>query len=147
MQNSLMCESCDWLCCRVYDIIDQKNWNLIKKSWVKCVYLADNNKCRIHNKWSGHAGYVDSCAVYDCMEWGPIVTIFARRIANTNPIRSAIISSLLETIRIRILENPESRKDILNYTAWLLMHIRIDESLMLSVKVARVKIENWKSIA
>ncbi|MFZ2256038.1 MAG: hypothetical protein WAW59_01445 [Patescibacteria group bacterium] len=62
----------------------------------------------------------------------------------TTPMRHAIISSLLESIRLAILANPESRKEILQYTAELLMHIRIDESLILSVKVARVKIEGWK---
>ena len=78
------------------------------------------------------------------MEGGPIVTIFARRIPETTPMRYALISSLMEVIRLRIVKNPESRKEILQYTAELLMHIRIDESLTLSVKVARVKIEGWK---
>ena len=79
------------------------------------------------------------------MEGGPIVTIFARRIPEDFPMRYALISSLLESIRLRIIENPESRRDILQYTAELLMHIHIDESLTLSVKVARVKIEGWKA--
>ncbi len=78
------------------------------------------------------------------MEGGPIVTIFARRIPEGTPMKFAIISSLLEVIRLRIMKNPESKREILQYTAELLMHIRIDSSLMLSVKVARVKIEGWK---
>ena len=79
------------------------------------------------------------------MEGGPIVTIFARRIPEDTPLRFAIISSLLESIRLRIIESPDSRSAILQYVAELLMHIRIDAALMLSVKVARVKIEQWKS--
>jgi hypothetical protein len=79
------------------------------------------------------------------MEGGPIVTIFARRIPEDTPLKFAIISSLLESIRLRIIESPELRKEILQYVAELLMHIRIDASLMLSVKVARVKIEQWKT--
>jgi hypothetical protein len=80
------------------------------------------------------------------MEGGPIVTIFARRIPEDIPMRFALISSLLESIRLRIIESPESRREILQYTAELLMHIRIDASLTLSVKIARVKIEGWKGI-
>lgn len=139
-----MCSRCDGLCCRVYDIFDQTTGKLVKKAWEKCGYLDNTNRCRIHKKWEKHAGYRDSCETYDCMEGGPIVTIFARRIPETTPMRYALISSLLEVIRLRIVKNPESRKEILQYTAELLMHIRIDESLALSVKVARVKIEGWK---
>jgi hypothetical protein len=79
------------------------------------------------------------------MEGGPIVTIFARRIPEGTPMRFDLISSLLESIRLRVIETPELRKEILQYTAELLMHIRIDASLTLSVKVARVKIEGWKA--
>jgi hypothetical protein len=80
------------------------------------------------------------------MEGGTIVTIFARRIPEDTPMKFAIISSLLESIRLRIIASPESRGAILQYTAELLMNIRIDASLMLSVKVARVKIDGWKGI-
>jgi hypothetical protein len=79
------------------------------------------------------------------MEGGPIVTIFARRIPEDTHMRFAIISSLLESIRLRIIASPESRGAILQYTAELLMNIRIDATLMLSVKVARVKIEQWNT--
>jgi hypothetical protein len=79
------------------------------------------------------------------MEGGPIVTIFARRIPEDTPMRFALISSLLESIRLRVIADPESRAAILQYTAELLMNIRIDASLMLSVKVARVKIEQWNT--
>ena len=147
MDSSLtMCERCDWLCCRVYDIFDQWTGKLIKRAWDKCGYLDSKNMCRIHKKWDNHAGFRDSCEVYDCMEWWPIVTIFSRRIPEDFPMRYAIISSLLEVIRLRILKNPESREDILQYTAELLMHIKIDEAILLSVKVARVKIEGWKVV-
>ncbi len=142
--SETMCERCDGLCCRVYDIFDQTTGKLVKKAWEKCGYLDSANRCRIHKKWEKHAGFRDSCEVYDCMEGGPIVTIFARRIPEDMPMRFALISSLLESIRLRIIESPESRKEILQYTAELLMHIRIDASLILSVKVARVKIEGWK---
>lgn len=78
------------------------------------------------------------------MEGGPIVTIFARRIPLDHPHRSPIISSLLETIRLRIEESPVARAPILQYAAELLNHTLIDQTLLLSVKIARVKIERWE---
>lgn len=71
------------------------------------------------------------------------MTTFSRRIPLDFPHRSSIISSLLETIRLRITESPESRAIILQFVAELLNHIPIDDGLLLSVKVARVKIERW----
>lgn len=139
-----MCERCDGLCCRSYDIFDHTSGKLVKRAWVKCGYLDIKNKCRIHATRSKHPWYRDSCEIYDCMEWGPIVTIFARRIWEEDPDKYAIISSLLETIRLRIEANPEDRDAILDFVAKLLNSIKIDESLMLSVKVARVKIERWE---
>jgi hypothetical protein len=50
----------------------------------------------------------------------------------------------LEVIRLRILVSPLSRGEILQFAAELLNEIRIDNSLLLSVKVARVKIERWE---
>lgn len=138
-----MCSHCDGLCCRVYDIFDQTTGKLVKQSWNKCGYLDSKNNCRIYKRWNSHAGFCNSCEPYDCMEGGPIVTILARRIPESIPMRFALISSILESIRLRVIETPESRVEILRYTAELLMHIRIDESLTLSVKVARVKIEWW----
>ncbi len=139
-----MCERCDGLCCRSYDIFDHISGKLVKRAWVKCGYLDIKNKCRIHATRSKHPGYRDSCEIYDCMEWGPIVTIFARRIWEEDPDKYAIISSLLETIRLRIEASPEDRDAILDFVAKLLNSVKIDESLMLSVKVARVKIERWE---
>jgi hypothetical protein len=78
------------------------------------------------------------------MEGWPIVTIFARRISEDHVDKYAIISSLLETIRHRIERTPEYRDAILDFVAKLLNGINIDESLMLSVKVARVKMERWE---
>jgi hypothetical protein len=78
------------------------------------------------------------------MEGGPIVTIFARRIPEDYKDKYAIISSLLETIRLRIESSPLDRDVILDFVAKLLNSINIDESLMLSVKVARVKVERWE---
>ncbi len=138
-----MCERCDWLCCRSYDIFDHTTWLLVKRAGVKCGYLDIKNRCRIHTTRAKHAGYRDSCEIYDCMEWWPIVTIFARRIAEDYEHKYAIISSLLETIRIRVEASPIDRDAILDFVAKLLNSIIIDESLMLSVKVARVKIERW----
>jgi hypothetical protein len=77
------------------------------------------------------------------MEGGPIVTIFSRRIPDTTDGKFSILSSLLETIRIAVVNQPQERKAILDFTAKLLNDIKIDESLSLSVKVARVKIERW----
>lgn len=139
-----MCERCDGLCCRSYDIFDHKSGKLVKRAWVKCGYLDIKNRCRIHATRSKHPGYRDSCEIYDCMEWGPIVTIFARRIREENENKYAIISSLLETIRIRIESSPSDRDSILDFVAKLLNSVKIDESLMVSVKVARVKIERWE---
>ena len=72
------------------------------------------------------------------------MTIFARRIPGNYPMRFALISSLMETIRLRIVVSPASRHAILDFVARLLMNIVIDERLSLSVKVARVKIEMWE---
>lgn len=79
------------------------------------------------------------------MEGGPIVTIFSRRIPDTTFDKFSLLSSLLETIRIAIVNQPQERKLILDFVAKLLNDIKIDESLPLSVKVARVKIERWDS--
>ncbi len=141
-----MCERCDGLCCRVYDIVDTSTGKLVKPAGEKCGYLDIKNRCRIHATRDRHAGYKDSCSQYDCLEWWPIVTIFARRIPQDYPERYAIISSLLETIRISIEASPLERYALLDYTAKLLNNINIDESLMLSVKVARVKIERWEKV-
>jgi hypothetical protein len=78
------------------------------------------------------------------MEGWPIVTIFARRISEDYADKYAIVSSLLETIRLRIEADPLDRDAILDFVAKLLNSINIDESLMLSVKVARVKVERWE---
>lgn len=137
-----MCERCDGLCCRVYDIVDSDTGKLIKKWWVKCGYLDIKNRCRIHKTRSEHIGFRDSCEIYDCLEGGPIVTIFARRIPDSEE-KFMILSSLLETIRKRITISPESRNDILQFTASLLNNINIDQSLSISTRVARVKIERW----
>lgn len=139
-----MCERCDGLCCRSYDIFDHSTWVLVKRAGVKCGYLDIKNRCRIHSTRAKHPGYRDSCEVYDCMEGGPIVTIFARRIKEEDPDKYSIVSSLLETIRLRIEASPSDRDTILDFVAKLLNSINIDESLMLSVKVARVKIERWE---
>lgn len=138
-----MCERCDGLCCRVYDIFDQSTGKLVKRAWEKCGYLDISNRCRIHATRARHPGFRDSCDVYDCLEGWPIVTTFSRRIPLDSPHRTSIISSLLETIRLRIIESPESRAAILQFVAELLNHISIDDGLLLSVKVARVKIERW----
>lgn len=79
------------------------------------------------------------------MEGGPIVTIFSRRIPDSTHDKFSLLSSLLETIRIAIVNQPQERKVILDFVAKLLNGIKIDESLPLSVKVARVKIERWDS--
>lgn len=138
-----MCERCDGLCCRVYDIFDIDSGKHVKKAGEKCGYLDIKNRCRIHNKWKWHAGFDATCASYDCFEAGPIVTIFSRRIPDTFDGKFAILSSLLETIRIAIEENQNDRDEILDFSAKILNGISIDESLSLSVKVARVKIERW----
>jgi hypothetical protein len=78
------------------------------------------------------------------MEGGPIVTIFARRIPDEYDNKHAITSSLLETIRLRIEETPSDRDAILDFVAKLLNNVKIDDSLMISVKVVRVKIERWE---
>ena len=139
-----MCDRCDGLCCRVYDIQDSTTGKIIKKAWQKCGYLDIKNKCRIYHTRSKHPWYAESCDLYDCMEWWPIVTIFSRRIPQDFLERDAIISWLLETIRLRIVGSPESRNDILQFAAELLNALVIDSSLMLSVKVVRVKIERWE---
>lgn len=139
-----MCDRCDGLCCRVYDIVDETTGKLVKKAWDKCWYLDISNRCRIYATRSRHPGYRNSCDMYDCLEAGPIVTIFARRIPLDHPQRISMISSLLETIRIRIEESPDDRATILQYAAELLNHTLIDQTLLLSVKIARVKIERWE---
>ena len=140
-----MCERCDGLCCRVYDIFDPESGKHVKKAWEKCGYLDIKNRCRIYKKWKWHQWFQDVCGSYDCMEGGPIVTIFSRRIPDTTHEKFSLLSSLLETIRIAIVNQPQERKLILDFVAKLLNGIKIDESLPLSVKVARVKIERWDS--
>ena len=69
------------------------------------------------------------------------MTIFARRIPEDWKDKFAIISSLLEVIRIRITETPEKRDTILLFVARELNALDIEAStLLLSVKVLRVKI-------
>ncbi len=140
-----MCKRCDGLCCRVYDIFDQGVGKLVKPAWDKCGYLDISNRCRIHTTRSKHRGYCDSCEMYDCMEGWPIVTTFVRRIWEHSQ-RTGIASSLLETIRLRIVLSPESRGAILQFAAELLNAITIDGAILLSVKVARVKIERWEPL-
>ena len=73
------------------------------------------------------------------------MTIFARRIPESFAQKYALISSLLEVIRIRITETPEKRDTILLFVARELNALDIEESsLLLSVKVLRVKIERWE---
>ena len=145
LSRDTMCERCDGLCCRVYDIFDQTTGKLVKRAWEKCGYLDISNRCRIHTSRDKHAGYRDSCEVYDCMEGWPIVTIFARRIPESFAQKYALISSLLEVIRIRITETPEKRDTILLFIARELNALDIEESsLLLSIKVLRVKIERWE---
>ncbi len=140
-----MCERCDGLCCRVYDIFDQEKWTLVKRVWEKCGYLSQENRCMIHKTRDRHPGYRDSCEMYDCMEGGPIVTTFARRIPEEYVHRSSIISSLLETIRLRVIASPGNRDAILLFVARELNNLTVNEStLLLSVKVVRVKIERWE---
>lgn len=139
-----MCERCDGLCCRMYDIFDTESSKLVKWAWEKCGYLDINNRCRIYTTRIKHRGYRDSCDLYHCEWGGPIVTIFARRIPIEYEKRSGIISSLLEVIRLRIELSPESKGTILQFTAELLNDICIDKNLLLSVKVVRVKIERWE---
>lgn len=70
------------------------------------------------------------------------MTTFGRRISESFPSKFAIISSLLEVIRIRIMETPEKRDEILLFVARELNALVVDQStLLLSVKVLRVKIE------
>ncbi len=64
--------------------------------------------------------------------------------SENQPHRSGIISSLLEVIRLRVLASPESRGLILQFAAEVLNAIRIDESLLLSIKTARIKIQRWE---
>ncbi len=139
-----MCERCDWLCCRVYDIFDHETDKLVKRAWDKCGYLDISNRCRIHKTRSKHPGFRDSCDIYDCMEWWPIVTLFARRMWD-HPNRTSIISSLLETIRLRVEVSPDSRNAILQLSANLLNDLVITESsLSMAIKALRIKIELFK---
>lgn len=139
-----MCTRCDGLCCRVYDIFDPKSGKHVKKAWEKCGYLDIKNRCRIHKKWKWHLGFEGVCEQYDCHEAGPIVTIFSRRIPDGFEGKFALLSSLLETIRLTIEKEPHEQKSILDHAAKLLNALKIDENLSLSVKVARVKIEFWE---
>ncbi len=144
--SETMCERCDGLCCRVYDIFDHATGKLVKKAWEKCWYLDIKNQCRIHTTRDRHPGYAETCTHYDCLEAGPIVSIFARRISLDTPMRYAMISSLLEVIRLRIATSPSCREEILDYSAILLMNITIDETLMIAIRIARVKIERWENV-
>lgn len=143
-----MCSRCDGLCCRVYDIFDSKTGKHVKKAGEKCGYLDIRNRCRIYKTWKWHLGFEESCEKYDCHEAGPIVTNFSRRIPDDFSWKSSIISSLLETIRLAIEKEPHEQNVILDYAARLLNSLKIDESLPVSVKVVRVKIErlNRKSL-
>lgn len=141
-----MCERCDGLCCRVYDIFDQKTGRLVKRAGDKCGYLNINNRCLIHTSRHRHPGYCDSCEIYDCLGGWPIVTTFARRIPDEYQEKYAITSSLLESIRIAITGKTQIEgKQILLYAARELNGIHVDnwQKLLLSVKVLRAKIENF----
>lgn len=72
------------------------------------------------------------------------MTIFARRIPDEYVQKAALISSLLETIRIKIESSPDEREDILQYAAELLMRTNIDDALLLSVRVTRTKIDHFQ---
>jgi hypothetical protein len=76
------------------------------------------------------------------MEGGPIVTTFARRIPESST-KYIIISSLLETIRLSIVRQPEKREDILSFTATLLNNLIIDDTIRLAVRATRAKIEQY----
>lgn len=142
--HDTMCQRCDGLCCRVYDIFDSATGTLVKKWWQKCGYLDIKNRCRIYETRKNHAGYRESCDIYDCMEGWPIVTIFARRLDDAQyPNKFAIIASLLETIRMRVVASPESREQILLFSATLLNALAIDDSLSLATRLVRIKIERW----
>lgn len=45
-----MCERCDGLCCKVYDIFDTETGKHIKKAGEKCSHLGINNRCNIYEK-------------------------------------------------------------------------------------------------
>lgn len=141
--SDTMCERCDGLCCKVYDIVDNDTGNHVKKAWDTCVNLDASNKCRIYNDRHNQPGYRDSCMIYDCMEGWPIVTIFARRLGE-HEYRTGIISSLLETIRIRIEESPEHRARILQFSEDLLNNLTIDVSIHIAIKMVRIKIMRWQ---
>ena len=140
-----MCSRCDGLCCRVYDIFDSKTGKHIKKAWEKCWYLDIKNRCRIYKKWKWHLGFEESCELYDCHDAWTIVTIFSRRIPDDYEGKFAILSSLLETIRLTVEKEPHEQQSILDVAAKLLNSLKIDENLSLSVKVVRVKIERWRN--
>ena len=73
------------------------------------------------------------------------MTIFAKRLDDRQyPNKSAIIASLLETIRLRIVASPDAREKILLFVATLLNGLVIDESISLSTRLVRVKIERWE---
>ena len=141
--SETMCERCDGLCCRVYDIVDNDTWKRVKAAGDKCGYLDIKNRCRIYKTRSNHIGYRHGCQTYDCLEAWPIVTIFARRLWDHEH-KAGILSSLLETIRLRVEESPESRADILRYSAILLNNLTIDSSIHIAIKVIRIKIERWE---
>lgn len=72
------------------------------------------------------------------------MTIFARRLDDAQyPNKFAIIASLLETIRMRVVASPESREQILLFSATLLNALAIDDSLSLATRLVRIKIERW----
>ncbi len=135
-----MCSECDGLCCRVYDIIDSETGTIIKRAWVPCEHLDRLFRCRKYQEKDVLPGYKESCSLYDCFGAWPIVTIFARRIPQDSRDSFALISSLLETVRLQIIEEPESRDTILTVLEKELQSILIDESLPYAIKSLRAKI-------
>lgn len=74
------------------------------------------------------------------------MTTFARRVPDEYAEKFALISSLLESIRLTITgKTQEEGKKILLYTARELNGIPVDnwQKLLLSVKILRAKIENF----
>ncbi len=74
------------------------------------------------------------------------MTTFARRVPDEYTEKFALISSLLESIRLAVTgKTQEEGKNILLYTARELNGIPVDnwQKLLLSVKVLRTKIENF----
>lgn len=62
-----MCERCDALCCRAYDIYDSESESFVKRAGGACSHLA-KNRCSIYHEIPEHPGYRESCHQYDCME-------------------------------------------------------------------------------